>query len=670
MALAIPYRRGVPPGLYEDRPAVARLAEVHMDVTAFIGLAERGPLDRAVALTSFEDYLAWFGAPGGGRMLGQAVHGFFANGGRRCLVARAADIANATRARWQAPCLARDVPGFPAPVLGARDPGAWGNRLSVRITFALRSAGLVAAPGVAWPHVALGDPGLVSGATLRRVRVSGGALIEEVGLIESVERLPGGLRVALVSGLTDPGAELPRVAEVRWDLQLSASGLVERFPDLALSPLHPRHAPRVLEGGDGLGAGSRLVSMENPGDRLLPRADLLKSGQSVFQLVAEDVAAGGDRAAPGGDAALTTGVAVFFAPGETGLTPFELLDAHDEASETEPVSLVAIPDLVHVRSAETALLPPDPPSGASALVFGLCAPPASVGGAAPPTEYPLLAITRPGALAETRERQAELVRLCEGRELARDAGHATSWGRVALLDLPPGLTAGDIVLWRQSVRSDRGCAALYAPYLRAAPAEDPLAPLLTVPPCGPVAGIVARLERERGAAFAPANAPVRSVVSLFRDGLLPDAGFLHEARVNLIRPTEKGLHLLGSRTTSDDVEWTHLSVRRLLHWLERQLALDTRWAVFEPNGRILWSRLVRGVEHRLDGLVSAGALAGRTRETSYFVRCTSATAPADRDAGRVVVEVGVAPSVPSEFVVFTLVQGDGGGGLVEEAARG
>ena len=36
-----------------------------MDIAAFIGLAERGPVDRAVVLGSFEEYLAWFGAAGG-----------------------------------------------------------------------------------------------------------------------------------------------------------------------------------------------------------------------------------------------------------------------------------------------------------------------------------------------------------------------------------------------------------------------------------------------------------------------------------------------------------------------------------------------------------------------------------------------------------------------------
>ncbi|WP_437285452.1 phage tail sheath family protein [Sorangium sp. So ce406] len=670
MAVANPYRRGVPPGVYEDRPAVARLAEVRMDVAAFIGLAERGPVDRAVPLSSFDDYLAWFGAPGGGRMLGQAVHGFFANGGRRCVVARAVDVANARRAAWQVPALARDVVGLPAPVLAARDPGAWGNHLSIRLRFTQRQAGLIAAPGIAWPEVALGDPGVAAGATLRRVFVSGGALVEEVGLVASVERRAGGLRVGLVSGLTDPGPDLARVTEVRCELTVSVPRWTERFADLALSPLHPAYAPDVLEGGDGRGQGSRLVSAGGPRDRWLPRAGLLLRGERELALVADDLAAGGDRIARGDDAGPTTGTAVFFAPGEGGLTPLEALDAHDEASEAEPISMVALPDLVHVRSAEAPVEPTDLGADPSATVFDLCTPPAAVHGVARPAEYPLLAITRSGARDETRARQAELVRACEGRELARNAGRATSWGRVALLDLPPGLTAGEIVLWRQAVRSDLGCAALFAPYLRAAPAEDPLAPLVTAPPCGACAGIVARVERERGVSWAPANAPVADAVSLFRDGLLPDAGFLHESRVNLIRPTEKGLFLLGSRTTSDDAEWTHLSVRRLIHWLERQLAIDTRWAVFEPNGRILWSRLVRGVEHRLDGLVSAGALAGRTRESSYFVRCSGAASPGDRGAGRVVVEVGVAPSAPAEFVVFQLVQGVDGTSLVEELPRG
>jgi hypothetical protein len=644
-----------------------------MDVAAFIGLTERGPLDRAVPVGSFDEYRQWFGAAGGGRQLAQAVYLFFANGGRRCVVARCVDPASARATVWRAPPLLVESTSLPIE-LEARDPGAWGDRLICRLRFVTRPATLAAADGIAWPRAAVTDPSVTKGATLRRAwkePVVGDAgeivdrMFEEYGTVEEIERGPRGVRIARIGGLGDPGAALGLVSEVRLEVELGvADQLRERFVDLGLAPDHPRHVHRVLRGDEarGLGQGSRLAVLRGGVDRLVPADRLLLEGRAEWELVPDETDAGGDIVERGADGAATTRRAHFFEAGATNATPFDRLDAYDEANETEPVSLVALPDLVHVRGPEPVTVEeaPDP----EALRFGLCAPPTPFRGASAEAEYPLLAATHD--LLEARAFQRELVSLCEAVEQRRSAGRTTGWGRAAVLDLPPGLTAGEVVRWRGEVQSERGCAALYAPYLRAAPAEDPTAPLAVVPPCGAACGVIARAEASRGFFVAPANEVVRGVVSLHRDGLLPDAGFLHEARVNLVRATERGLVLLGSRTTSDDVEWTHLSVRRLLHWLERQIAIDTRWAVFEPNERGLWGRLAQGVEQRLDGLLRAGALAGQTARDSYFVRCDAALNARAADQGRVVVEVGVAPSVPAEFIVFELAQLVDGTRLLEE----
>lgn len=685
-ALSVPYRRGVPPGVYEHQTRVARTPEVQMDVAAFVGLAERGPLDVAVALRSFAEYVAWFGAPGGGRQLGQAVYLFFANGGRRCVVVRVAD-ASAKASVWRVPALVRPPPALgatpPAAVLVARNPGAWGDRWTCTLRFVERPATLSSPAGVAWPRAAVTDPSVGVGATVRRtwkapaLDASSGELrdhlFEEHGTVAAIERGRGGARIATIAGLADPGAEIGLVTEVRLDLELRVGDqLRERFVDLGLAPAHPRHVMAVLRGDEakGLGAGSRLAIFAGEPAPLTPAPGLLLAGRTEHVLVQDDEATGGDIVARGTDAAAVTRREAFFTRSAArDATPFELLDEHDEANETEPVSLVALPDLVHVRSVDAIAQGED--AAPDALRFDVCGPRQSVNASAPALEYPLLAagyqlFSAPPGGRSARDFQRELVSLCEAAELRRGLGHATGWGRIAVLDLPPGLASADIVRWRSEVTSDRGCAALYAPCFRAAPAEDPRAPLAVVPPCGAVAGIFARAERARGFYVAPANEDVRGVTSLHQDGLLPDAGFLHEARVNVVRATERGLVLLGSRTTSEDPEWTHLSVRRLLHWLERQLAIDTRWAVFEPNDARLWGRLAQAVERRLGGLLRAGALAGRAAQDSYFVRCDASLNGRAKDAGRVLIEVGVAPSVPAEFIVFELAQLVDGTRLLEE----
>ena len=109
-----------------QQPVLART-----DVTGFVGVAERGPLHQPVAVETFEQYVGVFGT---GRVQGYlpyAVEGFFANGGTRCWVVRAADPARARSAFL-------DLSVTTGPASGGRlrltatSPGTWGN--SIRVT--------------------------------------------------------------------------------------------------------------------------------------------------------------------------------------------------------------------------------------------------------------------------------------------------------------------------------------------------------------------------------------------------------------------------------------------------------------------------------------------------------------------------------------------------------
>src|SRR5262245_46649462 len=79
------------PGVYVEPPLPRPAAvAVRMDVAGFVGLAQRGPVGKAVALDGWPAFVAIFGdfIPNG--LLAYAVRGFFENGGRRCHVVRAA----------------------------------------------------------------------------------------------------------------------------------------------------------------------------------------------------------------------------------------------------------------------------------------------------------------------------------------------------------------------------------------------------------------------------------------------------------------------------------------------------------------------------------------------------------------------------------------------------
>jgi phage tail sheath protein FI len=92
--------------------------------------------------------------------------------------------------------------------------------------------------------------------------------------------------------------------------------------------------------------------------------------------------------------------------------------------------------------------------------------------------------------------------------------------------------------------------------------------------------------------------------------------------------------------------------------IERTLLAQMQWAVFEPQGAALERDLRRAIESLLRGLFRAGAFAGRSESESFFVRMLNDRARSDR--GEVVVEIGVAPAEPLEFILVRLRRsGDG-----------
>ena len=78
------------PGVYvEEIPSGVRtITGVATSITAFVGRARRGPVDRAVIINSFADFEKQFGGLWSGSALGFAVRDFFLNGGSQAVVVR------------------------------------------------------------------------------------------------------------------------------------------------------------------------------------------------------------------------------------------------------------------------------------------------------------------------------------------------------------------------------------------------------------------------------------------------------------------------------------------------------------------------------------------------------------------------------------------------------
>ncbi|HEX8483687.1 MAG TPA: phage tail sheath C-terminal domain-containing protein [Allosphingosinicella sp.] len=240
-------------------------------------------------------------------------------------------------------------------------------------------------------------------------------------------------------------------------------------------------------------------------------------------------------------------------------------------------------------------------------------------------------------------------------------------GFFALLSLPRAFRAADAAAYAQALATlapGAGSAgklgadearllsfgALYHPWLVARTGEG----LVSSPPDGAAAGVMAARAQQRGAWIAPANTPLRDVVGL--DPAIPAADLLplDRARVNAVRHLPGGFLVHDADTLSPDREWRPINVRRLMMLLRRTLMRRGLEHVFEPNGAVLRRAVERSLTSTLDDLQLRGAFAGASSAQSFRVSVRAGAA--DVEAGRLVVEISVAPSQPIRFLTMRLIQ--------------
>jgi phage tail sheath protein FI len=184
-----------------------------------------------------------------------------------------------------------------------------------------------------------------------------------------------------------------------------------------------------------------------------------------------------------------------------------------------------------------------------------------------------------------------------------------------------------------------------------------------LPPGGAVAGVYARVDRERGVWKAPASVSLRGVVGPSHP--LTDAGQerwnvdpVAGKSINALRRFPgKGTLVWGARTLAgNDNEWRYVSVRRFVSFVEASVGRGTRWAVFEPNEAGTWTRVRASIENFLNSLWRQGALAGTRPADAFFVRCGLGQTMTARDVGegRLIVEIGLAAVRPAEFLTLRL----------------
>lgn len=239
--------------------------------------------------------------------------------------------------------------------------------------------------------------------------------------------------------------------------------------------------------------------------------------------------------------------------------------------------------------------------------------------------------------------------------------------RFAILDPIKGYDIKEVQKWRKD-NLDSKYAALYYPWIEVSdPIRAEKTPNRLVPPSGHLMGIYARSDAIVGVHKAPANEILRGVTGLEFALTKGEQDILNPDGINCIRAFPgRGIRVWGARTISSDPSWRYVNVRRLFLMVEESIDDGTQWVVFEPNDEGLWKKIVRNVSAYLRRIWRDGALVGATPEEAFYVKCDQETNPPEIvAAGQVVIEVGIAPVKPAEFVVFRITQKPQGTDVVE-----
>lgn len=538
-----------------------------------------------------------------------------------------------------------DAQGLPTLEVKAANPGSWGDSIQLVVS---RSSLAATATSASVPQPASGSYSYVQSvvgfsqySVVKIYQTQSPPVIEH----RTVALVDASTNTLYWDKVLPPSLNLSSTIyfeTVEFGLTVYVNGRAEEiFTGLSMNSGHVRYVKNVINPpkagstpSKGAGLPSQYVrvkdlsSPSNPPDNLPdPNAPQLDNGEL-------DLWGGRD-----GIAALQT----LDFTGDPGSEKKWGIRAMEDVDE---ISIVAVPDI---------LIEPAPPITYSPLPKPQpdpCLPGAATPQIAPPPPPPPTEAAPSFTLDEIYQVQQALLQHCQLMQF-----------RFAILDPPdfgyPKLHVdlGEVQSWSQRFTTMYG--ALYYPWILV---RDPLqlgnSVVRRVPPSGHVAGIYANTDLTVGVHKAPANAVAQWAQDLTTDVTAEMQGFLNPIDVNCIRAFPgRGMRVYGARTLSDLTSWRFINVRRLFFMIEHALLISMQWAVFEPNNVHLWHLLRVSISSFLEAQWRKGAFAGNTAEESFYVKCDATNnSPATTAAGQLFVEIGVAPALPAEFVVFRIGQ--------------
>jgi hypothetical protein len=659
-------RTVLPPGIeYARAHGTAGQGDaLRPDIAGFAGIFERGPALIPVRIEDWGDFRARFGGfvtlwkDGPVQAYGPlALYGFYQNGGGSAIVFRVG-----SRDMQSAMATVRDPRTGAKIRLIASSPGAWGNAVSIQIPLRV-----------------------LERRRVESFRLSGdyhpGALIRITDSSDE-RRVAWGVRTpdrASFTPATDETLQMPCTIEFidqqvdvvvksadrqhrLRGLTLDPDGVDHVWEALARTPRGPEWEPHIPDAWQRPLPAELELALKYQGPSRSGAVQSIDEKEPLLEQV--------------------TATSVVECP-RGAFLKIQLSDGQDKYASIDPAvlhkaievlaahplpSLLAFPDLMlPVAPVKECVIHPGRRLALPRAVAPRPALPASEGresahGAADLQKKS--ETTVPDFAGEIDSLQAALIAAIS----APPEGHGD---RVALLDPRPGSRPVDVIDHARAVVELAGDAgdsrpqpaslgAMFYPWIFV---NDPTLPsiLRLVPPSGHVAGILARTSRQtsgRGAAARFANEAIEGAVSVERLLSDEDRANLNELQISAIHAmTPRGPVVFGARTLLEkslgepESALRFLPAARVLGFVRRVLRALGETLVFEPNDPALWVKVRVSIDLTLRDLYRAGAFAGKSPNEAYTVQCDAhTTTPADLAAGRVVALVGIAPTVPLEFI--------------------
>ena len=603
-----------PPGVYfqrADSPAWA-VDEARSDVAGFVGIAERGPLHEPVCVQSGTQFFTRFGRSRRDYAhLPDAVHGFFANGGRTAWVVR---VGRPVDPFEHASLFLVDDHNRPMFRVWAKDPGLGGGTISVRVLPAVGSRF----------HLAVD----VSSDSGKRETLEIWRDLERHRYLPNRapndrkpnDRKPNDRYIARVvngwSGVKPPAGRKPEATVESGSVLIVIEDLgVEAEKGGEETETGVKRAEKI--------AGVKVLKSAAESARLTGSVAFTSEGLLGWN---DDFVSATRRSVLHG---LTSDHFLGDENQEWGLAALERVD---------DVSIVAIPDLMwRSAPARPHVIPPCPCDPNPAPVV--------------PEDPVEIRVEFPPDVRKSA--QLEVLAHCVRMR-----------NRFAILDAPDDSDPVRVQQWADGLHSAAGqFGALYFPWIGVSTASPGVH---WMPPSGHLAGLYARVDLSSGVQKSPANEVLSEVQGVMFEVSDETHGQLNVEGVNVLKATgARGVRVMGARTLVDPLageldQWRFVSVRRLLLMLEKSLERSAFWLVQTDNRPERWRDVERVIRNFLRREWQLGRLGGTTAEEAFSVECNESTNPwEDVERGRMTCVIGVQPPLPAEFVFVRL--GDRGG---------